>query len=716
MLLLFAVVASVVLWLGPAGAVRWEFDDGTTQGWSATEGLIGGGGARETNLFPGEVDEGVWRIAVDSSSTRGRDSQADFKLISPTIGYDSDLFDRVRIRCRTVHHRPTVGHFSISWTNEHNALAAGQDPEDPLLSLSRFASSVQDLVYTTEWQEIVLSLAGQDEKIWEGLLKDIRLRFLLDTEVDLWSAADVVEVAWFEVDWIELIGVEELLQGELPPPYVEYFRLDGIGLFAAPVFYPIAPGIGGGTYGEEVGVLTDLDGDGDLDLFAVWEDGQIGVGTKDGWLMALNDGHGALKLRRVEEVTATGETSTDEDTGVTSSFGVVLGVLGADLTGDGRDEIVLSTSNEGKRTEVWSIGPELQVEVLVPIADRWVADTADWDGDGRVELFVQNVTYEGSTLEVWDAAEGGWTAEEVAADPNYAPARVGDVTGDGALDVVWVPIAGRSNRWLVQALGGDLQQGESFAFGEGYRQLLGVGDFDGDGQVDVLTESTRDQFEGSKGLVWLSKSTGGAESAVLYDDRLFRRSPVLMRDLNGDGVDDWVFIGGDRASGFGVFVEWGGLVNSTQDGERHRLQGSATHVLSGDMDGDGDEDLVVLDPIWGGVHVLKSSLASTATAVRMSAAARPAQYRLGDSYPNPFNPAVVLPLDLATDATEVSLRVHDVLGRRVRQVWQGPLGAGSHRFTWDGRDEAGKSVAAGVYVYRVEMDGQVEAKKTTKLP
>ena len=134
------------------------------------------------------------------------------------------------------------------------------------------------------------------------------------------------------------------------------------------------------------------------------------------------------------------------------------------------------------------------------------------------------------------------------------------------------------------------------------------------------------------------------------------------------------------------------------------------------MDGDGDLDLLVLDPVLGGVHVLKNSLASTATAVQMSAAARPAQYRLGDSYPNPFNPAVVLPLDLATDATEVSLRVHDVLGRRVRQVWQGPLGAGQHRFTWDGRDEAGRAVAAGVYVYRVEMDGRVEAKKTTKLP
>ena len=99
-----------------------------------------------------------------------------------------------------------------------------------------------------------------------------------------------------------------------------------------------------------------------------------------------------------------------------------------------------------------------------------------------------------------------------------------------------------------------------------------------------------------------------------------------------------------------------------------------------------------------------------------SAAGRPAQYRLGDGYPNPFNPAVVLPLELAMDAARVSLTVYDVLGRRVRQVWDGPLGAGSHRFAWDGRDAAGKGVAAGVYIYKVEVDGQVEAKKTTKLP
>ena len=104
------------------------------------------------------------------------------------------------------------------------------------------------------------------------------------------------------------------------------------------------------------------------------------------------------------------------------------------------------------------------------------------------------------------------------------------------------------------------------------------------------------------------------------------------------------------------------------------------------------------------------------TAVMTSAAGRPAQHRLGHAYPNPFNPSVVIPLDLATDAARVSLRVYDVLGRRVRQLWQGPLGAGAHRFTWDGRDEVGKGVAAGVYIYKVEVDGQIEAKKTTRLP
>ncbi|MDE2814003.1 MAG: T9SS type A sorting domain-containing protein [Gemmatimonadota bacterium] len=701
-MLKLAVVICVVLWPGLAEAIKWDFDDGTTQGWSAKEAHIWGG-TRELYLFPGVVEDGVWRITVDPYVTKGHYSTASIfvvssaELVSPTIGYDSALFDHVRIRFRTVHDRPTEGDLSIAWTNEHNAgLTIDNFSEHQFVLPSR-----QQMVYTTEWQEVVIALGHQDETTWEGLLKDIQLSFVLD-RLDRAEASQAGElVKWFEIDWIELTGVEEQLQGELAPPHVDYFRWDESGVFAPPVFYPIASGLGEGLISDRVGALTDLDGDGDLDLFAVWEYHQGRLPTT-GWLMALNDGQGALELRHLEEVAA-------------SSL-VALAVLGADLTGDGQDEIVLFTSNNGHVTEVWSIDPELQIEVLVQIKDRSPRDVADWDGDGRVELFVGKTTLEGSLLEVWDVAEGVWTAEEVGVTETHSTDTIGDFTGDGALDVLWTPIAGQANRLILATLGEDLQSGEVFEFDE-WKPPLGVGDFDGDGQVDLLTEFIFDGMEGSKGLALQQKRTGDrVEAVVLYDERLFRGSPVEMRDLNADGVEDWVFIGGDRASGFGVFVEWGGSVRPTQAGERHRLEGRATTVLSGDMDGDGDVDLVALDPILGGVHVLKNSLSEQPTAVQTPAIAQPAQYRLGDSYPNPFNPSVVIPLDLATDAAGVSLMVYDVLGRRVRQVWQGSLRAGSHRFVWDGRDEAGKAVAAGVYVYKVAVDGRVEAKKTTKLP
>ena len=708
-MLLFAVIA-VALCSSLAEAIKWDFDDGTTQGWTTKEALTWGG-TREFHQFPGVVEDGVWRIRVDPAFTQSLyASNPGVEVISSTIGYDSGLFDQVRVRFRTVHDRPTEGAFWIEWES-----SSGYS--------DFFYSFVgQDIVYTTEWQEVVVSLDGQDS--WEGLLKNIQLNFVLDFGLD--TEPGVVEA--FEIDWIELTGVEEMIEGELPPPLVEYyFGFEGAGLFAAPVFYPIAPGIGETLIGEVYigdhtgGVLTDLDGDGDLDLFGLWEtQTEIPQGreSKAGWLMAVNDGRGGLERGPViEEVAYEG--------------GVVLEALGADLTGDGKDEIAISRSNRDPHTEVWSIGPELEVEVLVQV-DSWIQGVGDWDGDGRAELFVGGANFEGtleeaiagtaeffSTLAVWEVEQGVWTAGELSASKDYAPLHIGDFTGDGILDVFWTPIRGESRgiyMWFVGALGAEAQSGEIFEFDKHMKQL-GVGDFDGDGPVDFLTELSSDLIEGSKGIVLQRKGAGDRlEAEVLYDDRLLRRSPVVVRDLNADGVDDWVFIGGDRASGFGVFVEWGGSINPTQEGERHRLEGAGRYVLSGDMDNDGDIDLVVLDPILGGVHLLKSSLGEQATAVLTPTAAQPTQYRLGDSYPNPFNPAVVLPLDLAKDATEVSLTVYDVLGRRVRQVWDGALAVGSHRFVWDGRDEVGKGVAAGVYIYQVEVDGRVEAKKTTKLP
>ena len=49
-------------------------------------------------------------------------SEPSVEVVSSPIGYDSGLFDRVRIRCRTVHDRPTEGSFSMEWDS-----ASGHD-------------------------------------------------------------------------------------------------------------------------------------------------------------------------------------------------------------------------------------------------------------------------------------------------------------------------------------------------------------------------------------------------------------------------------------------------------------------------------------------------------------------------------------------------------------------------------------------------------------
>ena len=227
-MLRLAVVA-VALCSSLAEAVKWDFDDGTTQGWTTKETNTRGG-TREFHQFPGAVEDGVWRITVAPSVANSSSSRSNVGLVSPTIGYDSGLFDQIRIRFRTVHDRPTEGSLWMEWENAsgyYSNLDLDVDPKEML---------IQRIVYTTEWQEIVLSLA--DHRRWEGLLKNIRLDFILGFDPD----TEMVE--WFEIDWIELTGVEELIEGELPPPPVEYYFFEGTGLFAPPVFYPIAPGLG----------------------------------------------------------------------------------------------------------------------------------------------------------------------------------------------------------------------------------------------------------------------------------------------------------------------------------------------------------------------------------------------------------------------------------------------------------------------------------------
>ena len=81
---------------------------------------------------------------------------------------------------------------------------------------------------------------------------------------------------------------------------------------------------------------------------------------------------------------------------------------------------------------------------------------------------------------------------------------------------------------------------------------------------------------------------------------------------------------------------------------------------------------------------------------------------LYQNVPNPFNPKTLVRFELGHPA-ELSLRVYDIAGRLVRTLEAGrPYGAGRHQVEWNGTDAAGRSVASGVYILRID-DGQSQA-------
>jgi hypothetical protein len=83
---------------------------------------------------------------------------------------------------------------------------------------------------------------------------------------------------------------------------------------------------------------------------------------------------------------------------------------------------------------------------------------------------------------------------------------------------------------------------------------------------------------------------------------------------------------------------------------------------------------------------------------------------LSQNYPNPFNPTTRIQFGLAEEAN-TSLVVFDIAGRQVRVLVREVMAPGPHKVEWDGRDEAGFPVAAGVYFYRLEAGSFTETKR-----
>ncbi|MCH8956505.1 T9SS type A sorting domain-containing protein [candidate division KSB1 bacterium] len=89
----------------------------------------------------------------------------------------------------------------------------------------------------------------------------------------------------------------------------------------------------------------------------------------------------------------------------------------------------------------------------------------------------------------------------------------------------------------------------------------------------------------------------------------------------------------------------------------------------------------------------------------------PEVFSLSQNYPNPFNPTTQIAYALP-QTVEVNLKIFNVLGQKVRALLQNKQQtAGVYAIEWDGKDDLGKDVSSGVYIYRIDAGDFVKSHK-----
>lgn len=89
---------------------------------------------------------------------------------------------------------------------------------------------------------------------------------------------------------------------------------------------------------------------------------------------------------------------------------------------------------------------------------------------------------------------------------------------------------------------------------------------------------------------------------------------------------------------------------------------------------------------------------------------RPGSFRLAQNYPNPFNATTRIDFVLAQNA-RVVLKIYNVLGQVIKTLIDDNFSDGTHSIIWDGKNDSGEEIGSGVYVYRIQIDRDVESGK-----
>ncbi len=379
-------------------------------------------------------------------------------------------------------------------------------------------------------------------------------------------------------------------------------------------------------YGAPPALAADLDSDGDADVLINdrWFENIDGLGTFR-QIQLLNvdayrtipadlDNDGDLDL-----VSAENDQSLAwyENTDGFANFGSVRPihdgidaeyVAAADLDDDGDLDLVTRQRLFGPL--VWfentdtrgTFGPP---QTISDDVEKWTSRifTGDVDGDQDLDVLIGNAWYENTN------GQADFGPPSVIGRLATDFKSTADLDQDGDLDLIF----GSSHYVVWQPnLDGLGAFGDEQIIGEGFTELVQALDIDGDGDLDIVSAETNiyddQQCTYRSELVWREHLDGREEFGMPKlvwsesDSGSSRWESLLAFDVDGDEDLDLVWAGIQGGEGKTIWLE--NLDGKGTFGAEHTIDvnssESALSLSSGDMDGDGDDDLVAHLIILGG--------------------------------------------------------------------------------------------------------------------
>lgn len=88
----------------------------------------------------------------------------------------------------------------------------------------------------------------------------------------------------------------------------------------------------------------------------------------------------------------------------------------------------------------------------------------------------------------------------------------------------------------------------------------------------------------------------------------------------------------------------------------------------------------------------------------------PNTFSLAQNYPNPFNPTTTITYSIAKKG-RVNLTIYNLLGQKIKTLVESEMNPGHYKSNWNGKNESGKRVSSGIYIYTLKSNRIQQSRK-----